>query len=411
MLTAFRAFLKDRSGQISIIFALMSVPLMLAVGAAIDRIRMDNVRTEMQSAIDAASLAAAMAETKTNPQRITIAKQYFNDNFVPANGGLVKLDVKVNAKTISASASYDMPTSLMQLAGLDVSNITVTSEVMRAALTTVEIALVLDYSGSMNDNSKFSRMAKAAGEMVNQLYSKVASGRLKIGVVPFSAMVYTSMPSSYVTQWSWSSTWTGCTQDRAYPNNLGVTTPSSDASTKWGYYDPTGENDGIYACSTYSSNDLMILPLTTDINAVQSKLTAMSPVGNTNIPLGAEFGWNVLDPAAPYTEGNPYTDKQTQKHLILLTDGMQTSMQSGADGTRSVANGNDNLVQLCKNISKSGIEVFTIAYDITDPGIKKLLKDCAGNNYYEPDAIGTEINTVFQSIAKKIETRMVHISR
>ena len=100
-----------------------------------------------------------------------------------------------------------------------------------------------------------------------------------------------------------------------------------------------------------------------------------------------------------------------KKFLILLTDGVQTSKQSGSDGTRSVNNGNSNLVELCKNVGKAGVEVFAIAYDITDPAVTTLLKGCAPSNYYEPDALGSEINSVFSSIAKKIENRMVHISR
>ncbi len=84
----------------------------------------------------------------------------------------------------------------------------------------------------------------------------------------------------------------------------------------------------------------------------------MYPVGNTNIPLGVEFGYNLLDPAQPLYPGNPYSDKQTQKYLIILTDGIQTSKQSGSDGTRSVENGNKNLVELCKKAKHSDIEVF-----------------------------------------------------
>ncbi len=411
MLELVRKLLIRTNGNVSIMFALAAVPMLIAAGGAIDYVRISNTRTAMQAAIDASTLAAAMAEDRTNKERVTLATTYFNSNFTPPDKTPVVLNIKVNAKTVTGSARYKAANSLMSLAGIKFSDISVESEVMRAKLTTIEIAMVLDYSGSMKDNSKYSRMAKAAGDMVDSLYSKVASGRLKIGLVPFSAMVYTSMPSSYVTQFSGSSTWTGCTQDRAHPNNLTVDTPTSNNVTKWGFYDTSGENNGIYGCSAYQSNDLRVLPLTTDINAVKSKLSSMTPVGNTNIPLGVEFGWNILDPKTPFTEGNPYTDKLTKKFLILLTDGVQTSKQSGSDGTRSVNNGNSNLVELCKNVGKAGVEVFAIAYDITDPAVTTLLKGCAPSNYYEPDALGSEINSVFSSIAKKIENRMVHISR
>ena len=41
---------------------------------------------------------------------------------------------------------------------------------------------------------------------------------------------------------------------------------------------------------------LNIIPLTTNLASVQTALADMRPLGNTNIPLGAEFGWNLLDP-------------------------------------------------------------------------------------------------------------------
>ncbi len=77
--------------------------------------------------------------------------------------------------------------------------------------------MVLDYSWSMTEIYKYSRMAQAAREMVDSIASRVASGKFKVGIVPFSAMVYTSMPSSYVTQSSWSSTWTAARRTHKYP--------------------------------------------------------------------------------------------------------------------------------------------------------------------------------------------------
>ncbi len=137
----------------------------------------------------------------------------------------------------------------------------------------------------------------------------------------------------------------------------------------------------------------------------------MQPVGNTNIPLGAEFGWNLLDPAQPFDEGLPYANKKNHKYLILLTDGVQTSSQWGPGGSRSVANGNDNLVTLCQRIANTGITIFTVAYDITDPAVTTLLKNCGGERYFEPSVSETEILDVFAAISKEINKQTVRIAR
>ena len=78
---------------------------------------------------------------------------------------------------------------------------------------------------------------------------------------------------------------------------------------------------------------------------------------------------------------------------------------------RSAANGNANLVEICKEAESAGIEIFAVAYDLADPVVTKLLNDCAKSNHYEPDNTGSEIHGVFSSITNKIENRLVHISR
>ncbi len=317
-----------------------------------------------------------MAETKTKSEREAIAKQYFKRAFSGEDGGgEVDFKVQVNAKTITAQARYSIDNSLMKLAGVNASEISVSSEVSRAVQTTVEVAMVLDYSWSMTENNKYSRMAQAAREMVDSIASRVASGKFKVGIVPFSAMVYTSMPSSM------SRNPAGPRRGRAARRTATTRTirtsfhrhgtMTRSGATTIRLRIPAATTAGLTRTATSRSCRSQ------QTFAVRTKLANMYPVGNTNIPLGVEFGYNLLDPAQPYTQGNPYSDKQTQKYLIILTDGIQTSKQSGSDGTRSVENGNKNLVELCKKAKHSDIEVFAIAYDVTDPAITNLLRDCA----------------------------------
>lgn len=62
-----RSFAKDKSGQFAVIAAVMSVPLLVAIGVAVDYSRMTPARAELQSAADAAALAAV----STNSQNQT----------------------------------------------------------------------------------------------------------------------------------------------------------------------------------------------------------------------------------------------------------------------------------------------------------------------------------------------------
>lgn len=406
------SFLRNTGGQVSVLFAIAAVPVLIAGGVAVDRIRLDRMKTEMQAALDGAALAAANADSRTDKQREDVARAFYQENFPGAGEKSSGFTVKVTATKVSASARYDVSTPFMSLAGITKATIATDGEVLREGETYVELAMVLDYSGSMKDNNKYIRMASAATDMVTSLENSSGINKLKVGLVPFSAMVATTMPSQYVTQFSAGTDWTGCTQDRRAPYNTGVSTPNpSDNATKWGYYDNTKENTGAYSCSAYVSNNLTILPLTEDMSKVKSKLTAMKPLGNTNIPLGTEFGWNLLDNKLPYNEAAPYGDPKYKKYLLLLTDGVQTSSQWGPGGSRTVANGNNNLVSLCNGMKAAGITVFTIAYDVTDPAVTTLLKQCAGKNYYQPSVSGSGIADVFATITAEINKQTVRLTK
>lgn len=407
-----RSFLRNQSGNVTTFLAIAAVPIILAAGSAIDYMRYADAKSDLQAALDGAALAAALPDGLTDAQRVQIAKDYFNTNFSYAQVEQPEPDISVSAASVQVTADFQLPTGLMKIAGINNMSYEGTAEVARPFAGAAEVVLVLDYSGSMNKKNKYQDMRDAALSMIDKLDAALDDSKLKVGLVPFSAMVYTSMPKDYVIQSSSSATWTGCTQDRRAPHNTNVNTPNtSDNNTKWGYFDNGSENSGAYSCPQYDNKGLKIVPLTTNMASVKTKVSNMKPIGNTNIPLGAEFGWNLLDPQAPYSEGAAYSDTNTRKFLVLLTDGIQTSKQWGPDGTTSVGHGNQNLLTLCKGMRDKGITVFSIAFDITNTAITDLLEECAPGRYFEPDAGGTEILAVFDTITKQIKNQTARIMK
>jgi Flp pilus assembly protein TadG len=407
-------------GNVTVLFALAVVPLLIAAGSAIDYIRFLDTKTSVQAALDGAALAAATPVGITDAQRIAVAKDYFRSNvsFKAENGAPIDIDVKVSIDTVAASVNANVATSFMRLGGVNTMKLDEMAEVMRPFDGKAEVVLVLDYSGSMDKKNKYQDMSAAAREMIDELDKAMKDNALKIGLVPFSAMVYTSMDKSFVTQASATQTWTGCTQDRKFPYNTTVDTPTANPDSKWGFDKgltsggkPMFENAGIYSCAYYEDKNLKIVPLTADLSDVKSKISKMRPIGNTNIPLGAEFGWNLLDPQEPYTEGAPYSNTKTRKFLVLLTDGVQTSSQWDKNNSRSISQAEANLLDICKGMRDANVTVFTIAYDITNPKVTELLKDCAPGHYYEPDSGGSEIKLVFSQITSQIKNRIARVSR
>jgi len=415
--TIIRKFRTDSSGTVAIIFGIAVIPTFLAIGVATDYIRAGAVQSRLQATLDSATLAAASSKTITDAQRIDLATAMFVKNW---QSDAISKDIKATPKFeisngfITGSAKIEMPTAIMQLAGINSmdigSDVTVTIPGEKKA----EIVLVLDYSESMTEVSggkvKYIAMRDAANKLIGDLNKEIPD-KIKVGLVPFSHHVYVTLPKSYVLGQTGTGNWTGCTQDRKYPYNLDDTTPiSTNDSTKWGQ--PQAPDHISYGCSAYPTNNLKVLPLTTDINAVTQQLNKMKPYAFTHIALGVEFGFHVLSPNAPFSEGAEYTDKQTQKFMVVLTDGRQTEPAFGKGSTRTVTQGEKNLVSLCQATKDKGITMITVAFDLDDQATKDRLSQCSSDpsKYFFIAEDDAEVAKAFEDIKKQI-TAQVFLSK
>lgn len=183
-----------------------------------------------------------------------------------------------------------------------------------------------------------------------------------------------------------------------------------------------------------------ITPLTTTPATITAAVNAMSPQGATNIAEGAAWGFRVLSPTPPFTEGDAYRTA-TAKIMIIMTDGENTRYPSSnmndaqyyspygfpwnatVDGTvagaqkRLVAPStsasqlqgwvNERLATTCTNAKAAGITVYTIGLatkDTSDPtGNTKLLTDCASQPSYAyfPNS-ASDLQDAFVAIAGEL---------
>ena len=405
-----------QKGSVAILYALSVVPVFVAAGSAIDYVRYFANTTELQAALDSAALAAASAKDATNSQRIEIAEATFAMNLESSDmpDADVTRSVEINDDTVVAAASMDMLTSLMKLAGVESMKLSIGAEIAVPPDKKAEIALVLDYSGSMNDTIaggiKYVAMKNAAKDLISDLEAANPE-KVKFALVPFSHHVYGTFPKSHILGQSGSGNWTGCTQDRKYPYNLTDATPiSSDNNTKWGQ--PQAPVHASSGCSGYTSRNLIMKPLTDNFSALKSQLDAMTPYAWTHIALGVEFGFHMLSDNAPFIEGASYSDDETQKFMVVLTDGYQTEPAFGPGTIRTVSQGESNLEALCTNAKAKGITMITIAYDLDDTATRNRLQNCAT----DPDTnffVATDtaaVASAFDNI-KAVITAQVFISK
>lgn len=407
-----RRFARADRGNVAIIFAVSIVPLLAAAGAAIDLMRMSAAQTQLQAALDAGSLAGAMATKFSSTQRINIATAAFNDDLKNSDfaGMTITPAFTINTSTVVGTVSASLPTSLMNVVGITAMDVSAKTEVSSPGPSYAEIAFVLDYSGSMADTAgsqvKYIAMRDAATKLINDL-TAANPNKLKFALVPFSDQVYTSLPQPDVLGQTGLGTWTGCTLDNPYPFNLTDALPNGTNASKWGQAFPPN----VYKtpCSGYVQRNLKIRPLSNDYAGLKSQIAAMTPYANTHIALGVQFGYQVLSPNGVYNSVSQiasYSDKTNTKYLVLLTDGTQTEPAFGKNGARDVTSGETNLVAVCNNAKSVGITILTMAVGVDDAATSSRLQNCSsdpGNDFFVINT-SDDMATAFQSITGKINS-------
>jgi Flp pilus assembly protein TadG len=187
-----KQFVREKRGSTAIIFALSSVTLVSAVGVGIDFSRAMMVKSRLAGALDAAALAVGTTQGLDTPQLQTLAQQYFDANYAKTGIGTASpVTVSVNGQHISLAVTGTMPTTLLEIMGIDSLDMSVSNEVTRA-MTKLRVSLVLDNTGSMaqtdvTGTSKMSALKTATHQLLMQLKGAAANpGDVQVSIVPFS---------------------------------------------------------------------------------------------------------------------------------------------------------------------------------------------------------------------------------
>jgi Flp pilus assembly protein TadG len=159
-------FCRDRRGNVAIIFTIAAIPLISAVGCAVDYSLATRMKAKMQTAADAASIAALsqkspgfiaaskMTGNGTVTEGVTDANNVFDGNM---NGitGYQNLD-RTSAVTktgikLAASVTYtaDVPVTFLKVIGFQKLTVTGSSSSAATLPPYLDFYLTLDVSGSM----------------------------------------------------------------------------------------------------------------------------------------------------------------------------------------------------------------------------------------------------------------------
>ncbi|RMF02242.1 MAG: VWA domain-containing protein [Alphaproteobacteria bacterium] len=180
----------------------------------------------------------------------------------------------------------------------------------------------------------------------------------------------------------------------------------------------------------YLCDSQPITPLTNSQATVMNAISNMVARGRTNIHQGVMWGWRVLSPGEPFTEGRRYDVADNRKFMIVMTDGANThrgrSNQNMSDYSaygyskherlRAATRSTSRLVQAmnsrtsttCTNAKAAGITVFTIAFAFNDPATLAMLRNCASGSAraFRIDN-GNALIAVFEAIAGEINRLVI----
>ncbi len=446
IMNLFRKYLKNNQGVVAIVFV-MSLPMILAAaGIATDLAVAYNAKTRLMSALDKAALAVG-SSSGTEAELQERMNNFFNVNY-PSDKLGTAFDVTLTLidNSITVTASTKVPTMFMSVFGKEYIDISGVTEVVRE-LAGIEAVLVVDVTGSMG-GSNIAALKEAATNFLDIMFDRVDDlDYLKIGIVPYADSInvgkygaglnpddsyydtafvdtpatdeYTT-PASSIVYGTGTNDWQGCVLERdglqmtddSTPNWIMYRYPLRCLRSRWGVCSS-------WSTPNYSCVTAELQPLTNSQSTLQNVIDNLPTSGNTYSHLGMVWGWRVISPDFPFSEGESYEHQDWTKTVILMTDGNNTidSRYSGEGITGdpgvsdSVTDENNKLAEVCQSMKEAGVRVYTVTFQSNiNETTKDYYRTCATSTSMYFDAPSDQdLIDIFEEIANQLSR--LHVTR
>lgn len=201
--TSLWRFLRDDRANMAMIVAIAMVPLILAIGVAVDMSRAYVVRSRLAYALDAAGLAVGSTQGSQAQLEDTLQRFFYKNYPAEAMGTptapTMEID-NVNNK-LTLSSSVNLETVFMRVVGINSMDVAYSNEISRE-IKGLEVVLALDNTGSMASSGKIQALRSASHDLVDILFGdQTAPEKLKLGMVPFVTAVNIGSGNSDYVRW------------------------------------------------------------------------------------------------------------------------------------------------------------------------------------------------------------------
>lgn len=331
-------FAHSEDGSLVVLSLMLFILMVMMGGLAVDVMRFEQRRTQMQQTLDRSVLAAASMTQSLQP--VDVVNDYFDKAGLSENLDWVNVDSGLNYRIVTAGASSPIIPFFMPMMGINELNAE-TGSGAEQRISNVEVSLVLDISGSMN-GSRINNLRPAAREFVTSVLGTAEPGRVSISIIPYNAQVNIgkSMMDAFNVDDTQSNS--ACIE---LPDAV-FTTNDLSRTTKFkqnAHFDPynytSGSSNMLYNCPPESGN--VVTPMTDNQTTLHTAINNLQVGGNTSIDVGVKWGAYLLSNNSNavvqhlVTQGkvqskfndrplNPNT-ADVLKVLVVMTDGENTT--------------------------------------------------------------------------------------
>lgn len=436
-------FLPNTSGDVAVLFGLMSAAALMSIGAAVDFARFLNARDQTMAAIDSAILAGVRSlqtDVSDEAGAVALAQQYYDQAVqgrLPLRNDSVRFVVVDNGTAMVAAGEAEIATPFMGLAGVpDLPLLKQAADDAPKAIvasgsnadTNIELAIMLDTSNTMGQASgsgstKIADLKTAAADLVNiVVWDNQTNFTSRAALVPFSGDVRipgvwqskvrdpAGLASQKViinlakyTYWK-----TACFGERSGANRYSDAVPSA----------------GNYVLNVYSADGKCkqaaledeILPMTSDKALLLDKISKLSLGVGSAGHAGTVWAYYMLSPEwapilPPGSMPAAYGAPKTRKVAVLMSDGDYNFTHDSNGVATNETGGNVNgassaeqAIAICNNMKHSGIQVYTVGFGLrANPTAFNTLQACASDasKFYDA-ADGAKVKSAFRDIALRV---------
>lgn len=400
------SFLRDERGSVTILAGLLMIAMMVVVGLTVDYSRASSLNAKVQTALDAAALAATkmLVETSATDSEVAAhAQKYYEQAMGSRSGtggtlGALQIDVDREKGFVALNVVGNVKTTLGQVAKIDAFDVNLSSRA-DFSIKDIELGVMLDVSGSMAGD-KLNALKAAGNDLIDLLMAdKPASQKVRIGLAPYSTSINAG---EYAAKAKGNGNNSGPGNNNNNGNgNAGVKCVSERKGND-AFTDEPPANGRQFGGKPVACPINTVLALTEDKDELSASLNGYVADGMTAGHLGIAWAWYLVSPKwdkfwPSQSKPEKVDDQKLIKAIIIMTDGMFNTEYEIDNGTSA-----QQAQQLCANIKDDGVLVFTVGFQ-APADVMPLMQACASKAEYAFDAAnGEALRTSFAEISRQL---------